>query len=209
MSYQIIRLEKQPRKNGGPRNVRVYLCAYCGLNEAKLRGKKPKANEPAPCCPSCGNQKRPFESIYNGLSNDHRRIPVDLTYEEYLEFTKIPDCHYCEDGIPWSPYGCLNGKFISRAYYLDRKDNSLGYSAANCVVCCTECNKMRSNRFTYEEFCQIGEALKQIRLVRANDQDQASRDAEGMEPGDEGSKANNSKAGSDRTPVISGYGEAG
>ena len=64
------------------------------------------------------------------------------------------------------PYGTLNGKFISHARFLDRKDNTQGYLKDNCVVCCTSCNKLRSNKFTYKEFLLLAPILKQIRLER-------------------------------------------
>lgn len=49
------------------------------------------------------------------------------------------------------------------AYNLDRKDNSKGYSIKNCVVCCTVCNLTRGNRFTYEQFLEIGKLLSELR----------------------------------------------
>jgi hypothetical protein len=46
----------------------------------------------------------------------------------------------------------VDGKATSRAYQLDRKDNALGYSVDNCVVCCHRCNDAKSNGYDYEEW---------------------------------------------------------
>ena len=35
---------------------------------------------------------------------------------------------------------------------LDRKDNSIGYTAGNCVPCCDRHNKMKGGWFAYENF---------------------------------------------------------
>lgn len=160
-----IRVEKHPRKTGGLRTVLIFSCTGSDCaNEVRVRSTALKATDGR--CGKCSHQKRPFESIYRGIFSDHRRIPVNLTYEEYLEFTKVPDCHYCGDAIPWTPYGTVDGKFKSRAYFLDRKDNAAAYSKDNCVVCCTDCNKTRSNRFTYEEFYEFSSILRLIKQRR-------------------------------------------
>ena len=39
---------------------------------------------------------------------------------------------------------------MSAKYNLDRKDNSIGYSKNNCVVCCSTCNYIKGDKFTYE-----------------------------------------------------------
>lgn len=166
VSGTLVRLELHHRKSGGPRHIRVYRCSSCGVNEVKRRGRERLVDEPPLLCGSCVHQKRPFESIYQGLFKDHRRTKVDLSYEEYLAFTRVPECHYCGGSIPWQPFGTVNGEFKSRAYFLDRKDCSGPYSASNCVVCCTECNKLRSARFTYEEFLELSPGLRSIRNKR-------------------------------------------
>jgi hypothetical protein len=91
---------------------------------------------------------------------------VTLTYDEYIQFTKIKNCHYCNNSIPWRPYNSGNKK--AQAYFLDRKDNDGPYSKENCVVCCTRCNRMRSNKFTYEEFILFKPILISIMEKRKN-----------------------------------------
>lgn len=117
------------------------------------------------------SKKRPFERLYNNFvgaaknKTDRRRhirsIGMHLTYEEFLEFTRTPKCHYCEILINWVPFG---SKRTSR-YNLDRKDNRQGYSKENCVVCCWPCNELKGDRLTYAEMLLLRDGLKKIRLA--------------------------------------------
>jgi hypothetical protein len=152
-------LERQPRKSGGPRKVYLFKCVVEECGEiVKIRSAH--LHTASGLCMTHSHTKRPFESLYNGLFHDHRGVDVGLTYRQFLEFTKITECHYCGDVIPWRPYGTVKGSYKSRAYFLDRKDHNDGYNKSNCVVCCTRCNITRSNRFTYEQFVQIGALIK-------------------------------------------------
>ncbi len=154
-----IRIEKQPRKSGGPRTVYIFKCLQDGCtNEIKRR--KDSLKTYSDYCLIHSHTKRPFESIYNGIVNSWRGTPVELTYEEFINFTKIDQCHYCLSNIQWQAYGTVGGNYTSRAYYLDRKDNTKSYSVENCVVCCTRCNKARSNSFTYEEWYGMTKYLR-------------------------------------------------
>ena len=99
-------------------------------------------------------RKRPFEYAYNTLvSGSWGRTTVDLTYEEFLIFTRTDVCHYCYAPIDWRAHG------VGR-YNLDRKDNNSGYSFQNCVVCCTRCNRGKFNCFTYEEWWAMTECFR-------------------------------------------------
>ncbi|MBA7588270.1 hypothetical protein ES708_30324 [subsurface metagenome] len=78
------------------------------------------------------------------------------------------NCHYCKikegDFIPiW------RGKFYKNRgerLELERKDNKKGYSKKNCVLACAICNNAKSDKFTYEEFKEVGKAIKKIWLLR-------------------------------------------
>ena len=129
----------------------------------RIRSDQPKHSG---FCISHSHIKRPFESIYNRLFNDWRKIKVTLTYEEFLEFTKVKNCHYCKTLILWRPYSREKGKHISSAYFLDRKSPQKPYSKENCVVCCTECNFIKGSRFNYEEFLIVGIAIQTVRQIR-------------------------------------------
>jgi hypothetical protein len=98
-------------------------------------------------------RKRPFGAIYTILYSaaTKRNIPVELTYEEFVEFTKITSCHYCSYKLTWSAHG-NHRKKDSMAYNLDRMDSSKSYSIENCIPCCAPCNRGKMDNFTYDEW---------------------------------------------------------
>ena len=109
-------------------------------------------------CRHCNaaSKKRPYQGRFTSLCCLAKgRCSVELTYEEYLTFAKIKKCHYCGKVVQWNPHG-----YQGDGHHLDRKDNSLGYSRSNCVVCCARCNRAKSNHFTYEEWVKIGALIK-------------------------------------------------
>lgn len=156
----------------------VFLCEECGVNEVfrpcyyffdclerlKLpdRFYKKYAKRIARIrCRRCSNThnwdsvRKPFESLYNLLKT--RRSDTSLTLEEFIEFTKIKTCHYCDRQVVWAPRGGRG------ATNLDRKDGSKGYARENCVVCCGECNRIKSDEYSYDEMILIGKFLKKLR----------------------------------------------
>ena|SRR5271166_6104696 len=104
---------------------------------------------------------RPYEALFNHFKSIMRGFQeVALTYEEFLEFMETPFCVYCGDPVKWTQHNV--GKY-GAATNLDRKDSSKGYSKENCVVCCRTCNLVKSNVFTFDEFCVMMLALKAFR----------------------------------------------
>jgi phage-related protein len=81
----------------------------------------------------------------------NKSIENSLTFEEFLEFTKIGHCHYCGNPITWNSYRHKQKGY--NGYNLDRKDNGGGYAKDNCVVCCEVCNYMKRT-MTAEAFIQ-------------------------------------------------------
>jgi hypothetical protein len=75
---------------------------------------------------------RPYESLYH-YTNRHairRKHDFLLTYEEFVAFTTVTECHYCGDSITWAKHDIhKNGSYCN----LDRLDDK-EYSVANCVV---------------------------------------------------------------------------
>lgn len=76
----------------------------------------------------------------NRIKNDKQK--TDLTYEDYVEFTNIKNCTYCNSLIPWVEYGDNTPGF-----FLDRKINSLCHMKSNLVVCCGICNFTKRDFF--------------------------------------------------------------
>ena len=101
-------------------------------------------------------RKRPYEWRYNAALN-RARHPMLLTYDDFFEFTKITECHYCGAHIEWGePFG----KNRPSGLNLDRKDSEGSYTKANVVVACRRCNYGKNNFFTYEEWKELGEVIR-------------------------------------------------
>lgn len=94
---------------------------------------------------------RPFECLYKGLVwNAFAKFGrVELSYEEFLTFTIIDKCHYCEAPVYWTKFNVSKN---GNAYNLDRKDNTKNYRLKNLVVCCARCNKGKQDQFSYEDW---------------------------------------------------------
>jgi len=65
-----------------------------------------------------------------------RKIAWQLTFDQFMEFWQKP-CYYCGDSID--------------TVGLDRFHNSVGYTNANVVPCCSFCNSAK-NKHSYEMF---------------------------------------------------------
>jgi len=107
----------------------------------------------------------PFRSLYNFLLNSQKHrtknIIVDLTFDEFLELTKISNCHYCGELVKWEPYRKVGA---TCAYNLDRKNNKIGYTKENCVVCCKGCNMLKSYFDDNEFLSRIQKISKNLKL---------------------------------------------
>ncbi len=108
---------------------------------------------------------RPYEALYNQFVRTVKKSKKhsSISYEDFLQFTHQKECFYCGKKISWLKY---TTKSSSRAYHLDRKDNSLGYSVENCVVCCAICNRLKSDMFSFDEMCLLSPVLKRIQYNR-------------------------------------------
>lgn len=155
----LIRIDKyHPPGGTGVKNVHIFKCISSNCNnEVRVKGLSTLSDRSGRCI-KCSNaishvaalEKRrikPFEAPYNRMfdSATIRKIEFKISYEEFLEFTKIDHCHYCYKSISWKKHG---GTF----YNLDRKDNSVGYIAYNLVTCCGKCNKGKRELYSYEEW---------------------------------------------------------
>jgi hypothetical protein len=134
----------------------------CGLEQsisnARLKGGLTKS------CRGCAVRKlEPFQGVYNRLlvAASKREISIDLSFDDFLKFTTIDFCFYCDERVIWKRYGA-RGAHTN----LDRKDNTRGYHADNCVVCCFRCNHVKGSQLTFEEMIEVGKVLKSFREKR-------------------------------------------
>ena len=141
----------------------IFKCAnsLC-FNEIKVGRAPSQLLRATGYCTSCHMKKRPYGIIFNRVkwNANRKKQEISLTYEEFLEFTKINECVYCESTVEWVKYAHHGNQALS--YNLDRKDASIGYTKENCVVCCRICNWAKNSLFSHEEFLIIGKAIKKV-----------------------------------------------
>src|SRR5208282_62328 len=109
-------------------------------------------------CNTCRQSDgKPFFCPYNQLvaGAKARGIKLEFSYNQFLNFTKIKACYYCEGLIPWQAHG-------RNSYFLDRKDNALGYTRSNTVVCCSLCNWIKGRELSHDEMLILKPGLKII-----------------------------------------------
>lgn len=108
------------------------------------------------------SKHKPYSSLYRRLKQTAEREgrSLTLTYEDFLEYTKIGKCQYCHDSVTWAEYNLEKNGF---GYNLDRMDNSKGYSKNNCTVCCKNCNRAKASRYSYEEWHGMTEYFRKKR----------------------------------------------
>jgi hypothetical protein len=154
-------------------NAIRWLCQCECSNQKEIRGSKLRNGRTKSC--GCSRtdwlKLRPFEYLYKILVNSNKRLDrkhrkVSLTYEDFLKFTTTKTCHYCNTPITWQMYSPPKG--TSYSYHLDRKDNNIGYTKENCVVCCSLCNVIKGKTLTYEEMQLLGTSVSQIHASRKN-----------------------------------------
>lgn len=140
------------------KSVRSGATKSCGCLASELASRRATGNT--------YRNERDFQWLYSNLlrSAKHGNRACDISYEDFLTFTTTKTCHYCGTSIPWKPHGTYKNK--GGGYYLDRKNNSDGYSKDNCVVCCSLCNHVKGNLFTYDEMVKMGNTIREIRFLR-------------------------------------------
>lgn len=154
----IIRVEK----SGFRENIYIIKCSQC---ENEIRVSKYLRHSGK--CTVCSQRKPPFTTVYNKLKyqSERRCLEMKLSYVDYVNLINEGICHYCGDKLIINPHRNKQGLGFT-GYQLDRVDNNKGYINGNCVPCCFSCNNIKSNKFTYEEFIIIAEAIKKVKQKR-------------------------------------------
>lgn len=176
---QAIRIEQ---KRYGKRNdsykLYIFRCSYNGCDrEIRLEKKRLKNSRGLCRRHAAANLSKPFMGLYNQImysvnatnKKRDRNCEFHLTYDEFIFLTQIGVCYYCgEPNIKWNPF-VGNGQYRSN---LDRKDNTKGYSFDNVVVCCKDCNFMKRDWFSCEEFKALRLLLKRLREGTQEDREE-------------------------------------
>jgi hypothetical protein len=159
-------IRKEVRVTTSNKNYSTYYfkCLECD-NDITAQSHSLKTHSGK--CRRCVQLGIPYLHIYNELKNHgNKKVEFNLTFEEFLEIIKEDKCHYCSSGIIFNKHSKFMSKGLSRAYQLDRKDNYKGYTKDNLVVACWDCNRLKSDRFTYEEFMKFSPILQEIMKER-------------------------------------------
>jgi hypothetical protein len=87
-----------------------------------------------------------------------RGLQFLLTESEFYDLAQ-GCCFYCGEAPEAYGEGVYSQFFVRNG--IDRQDNDLGYTAENCVSCCTFCNKAKSNH-------SVGNFLEKIKNIFYN-----------------------------------------
>lgn len=158
-----ISMEIRKSKSGSTYKTLTFECVDCGSDiKSQLGQLKTHSGK----CRKCTQKKQPYEHILNELihtCNKRGKIKVEINYIEFISIIIDSKCHYCDKTLIFNPYSRdENSNYVSRAYQLDRKDNNLGYTFENVVACCWNCNRMKSDIYSYEDFMKLSPILKEI-----------------------------------------------
>lgn len=85
-----------------------------------------------------------------------RGYSFELTREQFNTLTK-QDCWYCGQKPAQVKYSGSDKRHYCLYNGIDRVDNAVGYTEANCIPCCGRCNRMK-NVLSGEDF--IGQIRK-------------------------------------------------
>jgi len=111
----------------------------CLKHESRpARNKLPKGEAAFRCC------YRTYK-----IQAQHRKLPFELNENQFRQLVTA-NCHYCDEPPSnTAKHPHRNGNFVYNG--IDRVDNQLGYTAANTVPCCRQCNHAKY-KYTIENF---------------------------------------------------------
>lgn len=139
--------KKVLRTNGkGYARFKEYWLCRCKCGTLKWIYGYTLEKGKAKACVSCNSKLGEFGGIRRRLFRQYRASAVKRGYDfsiDYSEFCSMldKDCRYC--GLPPSNSGPKEYGGLYLYQGIDRKDNTLGYTAENCVPCCETCNRAK------------------------------------------------------------------
>ena len=124
-------------------------------------------------CKKCRNkqiQNDRFKDFYKYKINSCKKIDkrkniyneetiIDKDYCIFLENKQNNKCYYCEIEMTKNPnFTDITGN--KKNISIERLDNNLAHINENCVLCCWNCNNIRKDNYTSEEFQFLMKCLK-------------------------------------------------
>lgn len=115
-----------------------------------------------------GNSKSCLSNLRWAYEHQAKRrgLAFELTKGQFKELTK-QDCWYCGQE-PAQIKRCYDSKTPKGAYYLyngiDRVDNAVGYTEANCISCCGRCNWMKGTLHTEDFIIHIRKLARNLNI---------------------------------------------
>jgi hypothetical protein len=156
-------VESRRSPSGSTYKVFTFECKNCGID---IKSQISQLKTHSGMCRSCSQKKKPYEHILNELVHScqkRKNHEVSINYDYFINLIKDSKCHYCDKELDFSKHTRDKyGKYASRAYQLDRMDNSKGYVEGNLVTCCWNCNRMKSDIYSYEDFMKLSPILREL-----------------------------------------------
>lgn len=159
--YKILQYDHSEEKQTPSRKVFKHYykvqCTKCGQIYIKEKNAAQWSKYTRCNCCNMANPDNPGISTFYAdykYSAKARDIDWNLPYAEFEQLI-FKNCHYC-GSVPKERIINKKSKIIVNG--IDRVDSSKGYSANNCVPCCTMCNLMKSDY-------SIGDFLNHVNLI--------------------------------------------
>ncbi len=155
------------------RGATAYDCK-CECGHEQMCVGSPLKQGSSTQCKKCANVSSglknrlpPFKYLWNRLvrSAECRDIHCNITYEQFIKFVELKQCHYCERTLNWY---VSSKQGNSLACQIDRMDSNKGYVEDNCVVCCKFCNSIKNTFISYALMIKIGQLIKEDRESQLN-----------------------------------------
>lgn len=158
----MLSVENATRIDKGPNGFRYYHQCYSCEKEIGGSGRS-KLSQRTGYCHSCVVKvKYPDgQELLTRIRKtaESRGHTVSLTVEQVSFLSQLRSCHYCGRDIHW----------IKSRINLDRKDSRRGYDWDNVVVCCPDCNKIKSSLLEHPEMKIAMMAVKAYRNSDSQD----------------------------------------